>query len=66
MKSFLIAASLMVLCAASALAADDVMAGDLPPGTPNPNCAPIVAHKLGDTWKSKDSERTITLKAGMR
>ena len=121
MKSFLIAASMAVLCAAPALAAEDVMAGyygntavstggaaeihthyradhtfdfvgsmmfvsrtlrgtwaldgkgnicrtyigDPPPDTPNPNCGPIVAHKVGDTWKSKDGVRTITLKAGI-
>jgi len=23
---------------------------DLPPGTPNPYCAPVTAHKVGDTW----------------
>jgi opacity protein-like surface antigen len=121
MKTFLLAAFLAVLCAAPALAAEDVMAsfygntavstggpveihthyradhtfdfvgsamfmshtfrgtwvldgkgnicrtyiGDLPPDTTNPSCAPIVAHKLGDTWKSKDGVRTITLKAGI-
>ena len=121
MKSFLIVASIAILCAAPALAADDVMAGfygntavstggmaeihthyradhtfdfvgsmmfisrtfkgtwaldgkgnicrtyigDLPPDTTNPSCAPIVARKVGDTWKSKDGVRTITLKAGI-
>lgn len=121
MKSFLIAGSLAVLCAAPAFAADDVMAGfygntavstggpleirthyradrtfdfvgsamfmsrtfkgawaldgkgnicrtfigDVPQGATNPSCAPITAHKLGDTWKSKDGMRTITLKAGV-
>ncbi len=39
--------------------------GDLPPDTVNPSCAPVVARKLGDTWKSKDGTRTITLKAGV-
>lgn len=39
--------------------------GELPPDTTNPSCAPIVAHKVGDTWKSKDGARTITLKAGV-
>jgi len=122
MKSFFIAVSLTVLCAATALAADDVMAGfygntavstggpagisthyradhtfdvvvsmmlmsrafkgtwvldgkgnicrtfvgELPPGTVNPSCAPIVARKVGDTWKSKDGVRTITLKVGVQ
>ena len=121
MKSFVLAASLAVLCATPAFAAEDVMAGfygntavstggsieihthyradhtfdfvgsmmfmtktfkgtwvldgkgnicrtyigDLPPGATNPSCAPITAHKVGDTWKSKDGVRTITLKAGV-
>jgi opacity protein-like surface antigen len=39
--------------------------GDPPPDTPNPNCVPVVAHKVGDVWKSKDNTRTLTLKAGV-
>jgi opacity protein-like surface antigen len=39
--------------------------GDTPPSTPNPQCTPFVPRKLGDTWKSKDNERTFTLKAGI-
>ena len=121
MKRLLLAASLAVLGAAPALAADDVMAGfygntavatggpaeihahyradhtfdfvasmmlmsrtfkgtwaldgkgnicrtfvgDVPPGTTNPNCVPVAARKVGDTWKSQDGTRTITLKAGI-
>ena len=121
MKTFLIAASLAVLCGTPAFAAEEVMAGfygntavstggsveihthyradhtfdfvgsmmflshtyrgtwaldgkgnicrtfvgDLPPGATNPSCAPIAAHKVGDTWTSKDGVRTITLKAGI-
>ena len=40
--------------------------GDVPPDTPNPNCVPIVARKVGDVWKSKDGTRTLTLKAGVQ
>ena len=41
---------------------------DLPPGTPNPYCAPVTAHKVGDTWTvtSNGITRTITLKAGIQ
>ena len=28
---------------------------DLPPGTPNPYCAPATAHKVGDSWTAADS-----------
>src|SRR5260221_10078781 len=35
--------------------------GDAPPDTPNPNCVPVVPHKVGDVWKSKDNMRTLTL-----
>ena len=42
-----------------------VFIGDVPPGGTNPSCAPIAAHKVGDTWKSKDGVRTITLRAGI-
>jgi len=121
MSKFLIAASFAALCAATALAADDVMAafygntivstggsvefhthyradhtfdlvgsmmlmshtfkgtwttdgrgnlcrtfiGDAPPDTPNPNCSPLVPRKVGDSWKSKDNTRTLTLKSGI-
>ncbi len=40
--------------------------GDLPPDTTNPSCAPIVARKIGEVWKSKDGTRTSTLKAGVQ
>lgn len=121
MRTFLIAASSTALCAAPALATDDVMAsfysntivstggsveihthyradhtfdfvgsmmlisrtfrgtwaldgkgnlcrtyvGDPPPETPNPQCLPITPRKIGDTWKSKDNTRTLTLRAGV-
>ena len=40
--------------------------GDAPPDTPNPNCTPVVARKIGEVWKSKDGKRTLTLKAGVQ
>ena len=40
--------------------------GDLPPDTTNPSCAPIVARRIGEVWKSKDGTRTSTLKAGVQ
>ena len=40
--------------------------GNQPPDTPNPSCAPIVARKVGDIWKSQDGKRTFTLKAGVQ
>jgi hypothetical protein len=39
--------------------------GNLPPNVPNPSCSPIEAHKVGDSWKSKDGKQTYTLKAGI-
>ena len=39
-----------------------------PPGMTNPNCAPMAAHKVGDTWTvttPSGATRTITLKAGI-
>jgi hypothetical protein len=39
--------------------------GEAPPGTANPNCAPLVPRKVGDRWMSKDATRTLTLKAGV-
>jgi len=42
---------------------------DLPPGTPNPYCAPASAHKVGDTWTVTDNAgRTaqVTLVAGRK
>ena len=40
--------------------------GNVPPGTPNPICAPIAPHKVGDTWRSKDNERKLILAAGIQ
>ncbi len=40
-----------------------------PAGVTNPSCAPIAAHKVGDSWTmtQKDgSTRTITLKPGIQ
>ena len=39
-----------------------------PPGTSNPLCTPIEAHKVGDTWtvKNGDDTRTITLVQGIQ
>lgn len=28
---------------------------DLPPGTPNPYCAPVQSHKVGDSWTVTDN-----------
>ncbi len=41
--------------------------GDQPPGTPNPMCTPIAAHKVGETWTAtaNGSTRTVTLKSGI-
>ena len=41
--------------------------GDVPPGTPNPLCTPIEAHKVGDSWTMTmgTNTRTITLKPGI-
>ena len=38
-----------------------------PPGTPNPLCLPVEAHKVGDTWTVSmgGQTRTATLKAGI-
>jgi hypothetical protein len=37
-----------------------------PPGVTNPDCGPVVAHKVGDSWteKADDGERKLTLVAG--
>ena len=39
-----------------------------PPMGPNPNCGPIAAHKVGDTWTvtAGSNTRTVTLKAGIQ
>jgi opacity protein-like surface antigen len=34
------------------------------PGTPNPLCAPVAAHKLGDTWSA--GGRTVMLVQGIQ
>jgi hypothetical protein len=41
--------------------------GDAPPGTANPLCVAIAAHKLGDTWTvtANGETRTATLKPGI-
>ena len=42
--------------------------GAPPPGTPNPLCTPIAAHKLGDTWtmSANGHTRSVTLKPGVQ
>jgi hypothetical protein len=35
---------------------------DLPPGTPNPYCAPVQAHKPGDSWQVTENGRTADVK----
>lgn len=40
--------------------------GSVPPDKPNPDCTPFVPRKLGDSWKSKDSTYTFTLKPGIQ
>jgi hypothetical protein len=39
-----------------------------PPGLDNPDCAPLVPHKVGDTWTLNDNgrTRTITLVKGVQ
>jgi hypothetical protein len=39
-----------------------------PPGVTNPDCGPVEAHKVGDTWNEKadDGQRQLTLVAGMQ
>jgi len=39
-----------------------------PPGVTNPDCGPIVAHKVGDTWteNADDGQRKLTLVAGLQ
>ncbi|HXC53686.1 MAG TPA: hypothetical protein VNU97_00165 [Rhizomicrobium sp.] len=40
-----------------------------PAGVTNPSCAPIAAHKVGDSWtmtSASGQARTITLKAGIQ
>ncbi|HXM00697.1 MAG TPA: hypothetical protein VN932_12270 [Rhizomicrobium sp.] len=42
---------------------------DAPPaGVPNPSCAPVVAHKIGDSWTVTvgDKTRTLTLLKGIQ
>jgi len=41
--------------------------GDMPPNVTNPQCTPIAAHKVGDTWTTVNNgnTRTLTLKAGI-
>jgi hypothetical protein len=56
-NKYLIGAMLTALCAATAIADDDPMAGFY--GNT------IVARKVGETWKSMDGKRTFTLKAGV-
>ena len=38
--------------------------GDAPKGMSNPFCTAVVAHKVGDTWKSED--RTVALVKGVQ
>ncbi len=42
--------------------------GETPPGTANPLCTPIAAHKIGETWtaSANGSTRTVTLKPGIQ
>ena len=42
--------------------------GETPPGTTNPLCTPIAAHKIGETWTmdANGQTRTITLKPGIQ
>ena len=39
-----------------------------PPGVTNPDCGPIVPHKVGDTWteNADDGQRKLTLVAGIQ
>lgn len=39
-----------------------------PPGVTNPDCGPIAAHKVGDTWteNADDGQRKLTLVAGVQ
>ena len=39
-----------------------------PPGVTNPDCGPVVAHKVGDTWmeNADDGQRKLTLVAGVQ
>lgn len=42
--------------------------GEMPPNTTNPNCSPLSAHKVGETWTMTTptgQTRTLTLKAGV-
>jgi len=41
--------------------------GDQPPGMTSPNCAPVAAHKVGESWTvTKDGKtRNFTLAAGV-
>lgn len=34
----------------------------LPPGTPNPYCAPVSAHNVGDTWTVTENGKTAEVK----
>ena len=39
-----------------------------PPGVTNPDCGPVQAHKVGDTWteNADDGQRKLTLVAGLQ
>jgi hypothetical protein len=41
---------------------------DLPPGMPNPYCAPAAAHNVGDTWTVTENGKSaqVTLVAGKK
>jgi hypothetical protein len=42
--------------------------GEVPPNATNPQCTPIAAHKVGDTWTVtfNGNTRTLTVKAGIQ
>jgi hypothetical protein len=39
-----------------------------PPGVTNPDCGPVAAHKVGDTWteNAEDGSRTLRLVSGVQ
>jgi hypothetical protein len=43
-------------------------ATNLPVNMPNPNCLPVIAHNVGDTWTTGDGamKRTVTLVKGIQ
>jgi hypothetical protein len=43
-------------------------ATNLPVNMPNPNCLPVIAHNVGDTWITGDGamKRTVTLVKGIQ